>query len=172
MDARSLATVLAITAAVAGGVVLCAPSVRGDPRTDGAAATAAAIEAQMEWAFVDPEGRSHAADTTLPRVSLCVVSAVPLDFAILSRAMEVSRLRPVPAAKCTGSRLGGAANGWSDWRDENGAEAYVLIVSGIDCPATTRCLVELDAALEGGSYEVRQGAKGWAVTENTVRWIS
>jgi hypothetical protein len=100
------------------------------------------------------------------------VSAVPLDFAILSQAMEVSRLRPVPAAQCTGSRFGGAANGWDDWRDENGEQVQVLIVSGIDCPATTRCFIELDAATEGGAYEVQHGAKGWAVTETVMRWIS
>jgi hypothetical protein len=172
MDARSLATVLAITAGVAGAVVLCAPSVRGDPRTHGAAATAAAIEAQMAWAFIDAEGRSHAADTTLPRLSLCVSSTLPLDFAALSQALERTRLRPVPATQCTGSRLGGAANGWSDWRDENGAQASVLIVSGIDCPATTRCFIELDAATEGGAYEVQHGAKGWYVTETVMRWMS
>jgi hypothetical protein len=168
-DARALATVLAITAAVAGGVALCAPSVRGDPATDGAAATAAAIRAQMGWAFVDPEGRSTAAPA---RVPLCVSSPVPLDFAVLSQALEGSRLRPVPSAQCTGSRLGGAAMGWSDWRDENGAEAFVLIVATVDCPATKRCRVELTTATQGGTYEVRQGAKGWAVSETIERWIT
>ncbi len=172
MDGRSLATILAITAGVTGAVAISTPPVHGDPATDGAAATAAAIEAQMAWAFIDPEGRSHAADTTLPRLSLCVSSTVPLDFAVLSQALERSRLRPVPAEQCTGSRFGGAANGWSDWRDENGAQATVLIVAAIDCPATTDCLVELMAATEGNSYEVRKGGKGWAVMETTLRWIT
>jgi len=172
MNGRSLATVLAITAAVAGAVVLCAPSVRGDPRTHGAAATAAAIKAQMGWAFIDPQGRRYTSDTALPRASLCVSSKVPLDFAVLSEALEGSRLRPVSAAHCSGFRLGSAATGWSDWRDENGAEASVLIVSGIDCPSTTRCLVQLTAPTEGGTYEVRQETKGWTVSETIERWIT
>ncbi|MCL9998708.1 MAG: hypothetical protein NBV68_04965 [Erythrobacter sp.] len=153
MEARALATLLAITAAVAGAVRLTAPDVGDDLR---AQATAAALEAQMAWLFTDPEGRSHARDNTMPRVALCVASEVPLDFAALAQALAGSGLRPVPSAQC----------------DENGDVASALTVVGVRCPTSARCLVDIDGDLEGGSYEVRRSAGGWAVTANSIRWIA
>lgn len=168
MEARAITTLLAITAAVAGAVKLTAPAGGADP---GAQATAAAIEAQMGWVFTDPEGRSHARDSTLPRVALCVASEVPLDFAVLTQALAGSRLRPVPSAQCSSDGRDDAANPWTVWRDENGAVASALKVVAVRCPTGARCLVEIDGDLEGRSYEVRRSAEGWAVTANSIRWI-
>lgn len=169
MDARSLVTVLAITAAVAGGVKLTAPVSSAVP---GAQATAAAIEAQMGWVFTDAEGRSHASDSALPRLTLCVASELPLDFAAMAQALAGSRLRPVPSAQCSSHRGDDAANPWTVWHDENGAVASALTVIGVRCPTHARCIVEIDGDLEGGSYEVRRSAEGWAVTANSIRWIA
>jgi hypothetical protein len=169
MEARALASLLAITAAVAGAVKLTAPVSSAVP---GAQATAAAIEAQMGWMFTDPEGRTHARDSTLPRLTLCVASEVPLDFAVLAQALAGSRLRPVPTAQCSSNGSDDAVNPWRVWRDEKGFEARALTVVAVRCPTNARCLVDIDGDLEGGSYEVRRSAEGWAVTANTIRWMT
>lgn len=169
METRALVTLLGITAAVAGAVRLTAPDAGADLR---AQATAAAIEAQMAWLFTDSEGRSHASDRALPRVALCVASEVPLDFAVLAQALAGSRLRPVPFAQCASHRGDNAANPWTVWRDENGAEASALTVVAVRCPTGARCLVDIDGDLEGRSYEVRRTAGGWAVTGDRLRWIA
>lgn len=171
MEAKSLGTLAAITALIAGAVAMSGPADQGDHITEAAGAAIKGVMAEIIEYESDPAAREAEA---FKGASLCVTARVPLDFAVLAERLTGTFLLPVPAGNCSTKIVEGDFGMFSamtTWFDESGREAGHLDIRRITCPTVTRCLVDIDMVGAGMSYTVERKGRGWSVWRYDLRWV-
>lgn len=170
-EVRSFFTLGAVTALVAGGVVMSASLDRRPRVTE---AVAAVIKNEFAW-YSDAASMAASQRGQKPEIVTVCIDAEALDYTLMAERLASTFTRPVPVKNCKSKAKDadptelGAVGGWSD---ENGAFAVKLRVRSVECVTRSRCIVETAFMGEGKSYEVKQANGKWAVTDIKLRVIA
>ncbi len=161
-----------VTAALV--MLIAAPLLARERQDDLTEPVAAAILAAYKDYGAYLASRDPAAGEAPALLSLCIDTAVPLNYPLLARRVAAGHLRPVPVQACSGNIAidpNPLVGRYTRWSDEAGQAADGLSVASAECRFRPRCTIDIDMRSNGARYTVERGPRGWRVIQVETRWI-